>query len=206
MKQFLLAAVLLAGAVAAFFGGRMWLAPSATGTLGDMSAFSAIVTDVQGIAKTGDPVAAEVRITDLETAWDDAAASLHPMNPEAWGRVDGAADAALSALRAGTPDAAEVEATLAALQTALADPTAGGVSVGGVVMVGSVAVTDGAGHPLPCEEMLTAVKVKLAATTMTPEAAATVDALVIKATERCNADDDKNADNFSAQALAALAG
>jgi hypothetical protein len=206
VKQFLLAAVLVAGAVGAFFGGRVLLAPSATGSLGDMTAFSTIVTDVQGIAKGGDLAAAGVRITDLETAWDDAEATLRPKNPDAWGMVDGATDDALHALRAGTPDPAKVDATLSALQAALADPSQGGATVGGVVMVADVAVTDGAGHPLPCETMLTEVKAKLAATTLTPEAAAKVDDLVAKATERCNADDDKNADNFSAQALAALAG
>jgi len=65
-------------------------------------------------------------------------------------------------------------------------------------------VTDGAGHSLPCEAMLTEVKARQAA--VTPEAAAKADDLVAKATERCNADDDKTADSFSAEALAALAG
>jgi len=92
------------------------------------------------------------------------------------------------------------------LQAAMADPSQGGASAGGVVMIGSLAVTDGSGHPLSCETMLTAVKDKQAAGTLTPELAAKVDDLLAKATERCNADDDKTADSFSAEALAALAG
>lgn len=206
MRQFLLATVLVAGAVAAFAGGRALLTPGVAQPLGDLTALTAIVTDVQAIAKGGDLSAAETRITDLETAWDDAEAAMRPKDPDAWGRVDGATDDALQALRAGQPDPAKVEATLVALQAVLADPSQGAASAGGVVMIGEVAVTDGTGHPLPCETMLTGVKDKQAAGTLTPEVATKVDDLVAKATERCNADDDKTADSFSAEALAALAG
>jgi hypothetical protein len=206
VRQFLLATALVAAAVGAFFGGRVFLLPGRTEALGDMTAFSAIATDVQGIAEAGDLAAAATRITDLETAWDDADATLRPKNPEAWGVVDGATDDALHALRAGTPDAAEVAATLVALQAALADPSQGDTSPGEVVMIGAVAVTDANGHPLPCETMLTAVKDRQAAGTPTPEASTKVAEPVAKATERCNADDDKTSDSFSALALAALAG
>ncbi len=204
MRQFLLATALVAGAVGAFFGGRILLTPAATAPLGDMTGFSAIVADVQAIARGGDLAAAATRVTDLETAWDEAEAVMRPKNPEDWGRVDGATDDALSALRATTPDPVEVDANLVALQAVLADPSQGETSVGGVLMIGDVAVTDGAGHSLPCEAMLTEVKARQAA--VTPEAAAKADDLVAKATERCNADDDKTADSFSAEALAALAG
>lgn len=95
MKQFLLATVLVAGAIGAFFGGRAFLVPAqeadgAGPSLGDLSAMAAIVTDVQDIANLGDLVAAKARIKDLETAWDEAESTLQPKNPEAWGRVDGA--------------------------------------------------------------------------------------------------------------------
>lgn len=210
MRQFLLATALIAVAVGAFFGGRSWLVPAgsaADAPLGDLSALVTIVADVQDITSAGDLAKAKARITDLETAWDEAQPELQPKNPEAWGRVDGAADDALSALRAGSPDPAEVEATLAALQVALADPAgSGGGESGGVQMVGGVAVTDASGHPLPCEAMLKDITAKRGALKLTAEAAAKVDDLVAKATERCNADDDMNADSFSAQALQALAG
>lgn len=212
MKQFLLATVLIVVAVGAFFGGRAVMMPAvpaaaASNPLGDLSAMAAIVSDVQGIAKSGDLEKAKARIKDLETAWDEAQPTLQPKDPEAWGRVDGAADDALSALRAGSPDAAEVETTLAALQVALADPGATGTGEsGGVQMIGGIAVTDATGHPLPCEAMLKDISSKSAAVTLTAEAAAKVEDLVAKATERCNADDDKNADAFSAQALQALSG
>ncbi len=212
MKQFLLAMALIAVAVGAFFGGRAVMMPAApaeaaANPLGDLSAMAAIVTDVQGIAKSGDLEKAKARIKDLETVWDEAQPTLQPKDPEAWGRVDGAADDALSALRAGSPDAGEVETTLAALQAALADPGATGTGEsGGVQMIGGIAVTDATGHPLPCEAMLKDISAKRAAVTLTAEVAAKVEDLVAKATERCNADDDKNADAFSAQALQALSG
>lgn len=177
------------------------LGPDLAQPLGDLQSMQTIVSDVQAIVGTGDLIKAEIRITDLETAWDDAEPALRPMDPEAWGRVDEAADAALSALRRGTPDAAAVDAALVTLTAALADPGAAGAAASGVVLVGEVPVTDGNGHPLPCEAMLAEVNGKLAATTMTPEAGAAVGDLVAKAMERCNADDDRNANAFSAQAL-----
>lgn len=212
MKQFLLATALIAVAVGAFFGGRAVLMPAAPAVaaanpLGDLSVMTAIATDVQAIAKTGDLEKAKARIKDLETAWDDAQPTLQPKDPEAWGRVDGAADDALSALRAGSPDPAEVETTLAALQVALADPGATGTSEsGGVQMVGGIAVTDATGHPLPCEAMLKDITAKRGAVTLSGDATAKLDDLVAKTTERCNADDDKTADSFSAQALQLLSG
>jgi hypothetical protein len=205
MKQILLAAVLIAGAIGVFIGGRALLpTPAPVAVLGDLTAMQAIVSDVQTVAQAGDLPAAALRISDLETAWDDAEATLQPMNPEAWGRVDGVIDDALSALRADTPDAGAVMAALAAVTTTMADPGAADSAVGGLVMVGGIAVTDASGHPLPCETMLTRLRETMTATPPQGDAAATVNDLLAKATERCNADDDKNADAFSAQALQAL--
>ena len=206
MKQAFLAAGLIAAAVGVFVAGRMLMpgAVAETASLGDLTAMQAIVTDVAAIAKTGDLKAAEVRVGDLETAWDDAQPVMRPKNPEAWGRVDDAADKAFKALRSATPDAPAVDAALVTLAATLADPGAGVATAGGVVMIGSIPVTDAAGHPLPCEAMLAEVNTKLAATTMTPEAGAAIADLIAKATERCNADDDRNADAFSAQALQML--
>lgn len=87
--------------------------------LGDTSAFSMIITDVQADAEKADFAAAKTRITDFETAWDEKATTLRALDGAAWGTVDDAADAALDAVRATTPDAARVAETLVALQAAL---------------------------------------------------------------------------------------
>jgi hypothetical protein len=205
VRQFLLAAVLVFGAVALFFGGRAVLAPdlalAASASLGDLQPMQAIVTDVQGIVGSGDLGAAKTRITDLETAWDEAEPVMRPKDPAAWGKVDDAIDAALSALRKGNPDAGEAGPVLQALQEVMEDPAAG-AATGGLVLVGGIAVTDETGHPLPCEDMLGQVRDARGAATATDPAA--LDDLVAKATERCNADDDRNADGFSAAALKLL--
>jgi len=162
---------------------------------------------VETIAATGDFVAAEKRITDFETAWDDAASNLRAMDSNAWGNVDQAADDALGALRASQPVAADVTATLAALATSLDNPgsAAGTAPAGGVTMVSGIAVTDAAGRALPCEVMLKAVADGLATTAIAAaDKVAAID-FQTKGLERCNADDDARADGFSAQALALLA-
>jgi hypothetical protein len=163
-----------------------------------MSAFQTIVSDVQALAAKGDLSGAATRITDLETAWDDAEDKLRPLDEAQWGGLDGRIDESLKSLRAPTFDAARVTAALSALATALQDPGAG-TGNGGVQSVAGIAVTDAGGHPVSCEVMLKTLAAKLAATP-NPQAAA----LQVKATERCNADDDQNADAFSAQALALL--
>ena len=203
LKQILLAIALIAAPVAAFSAWEHWFNPSPTqaeapNALGDMSAFKTIVTDVQTIAAKGDLTGAATRITDLESAWDDAEDKLRPLDEAQWGGVDGKIDAALKALRATTPEAAKVTDTLTALQTALDNPGAA-VGSGGVQVVSGIAVTDAGGHPISCEVMLKELASQLA---LKPNPEAT--ALQAKATERCNADDDQHADAFSAQALALL--
>ncbi len=201
MRQFLLATALILGAVVIFFGGRYLIGPGVAQPLGDMAAIEAIVTDVQAIVGTGDLVKAEVRITDLETAWDDAEDEMRPKDPAAWGKVDDAIDAALSALRKDTPLAADATQTLASLQQVMADPAGGAAS--GPVEVEGILVSDETGHPLPCEEMIQQVTDSQASGAVAADPAAVED-LVAKATERCNADDDRNSDAFSAKALKAL--
>jgi hypothetical protein len=209
MKQLLLATALIALPVGAFTAFNLYMSgPSVaagsatTSGLGDMSAFSAIVTDVQAIAATGDLAAAKARIKDLETAWDDQAATLRALDGNAWGTIDDAADAALSALRAGTPDANEVDATLAALQATLTSPVVAAAAPVAATLVSGVAVTDANGRALPCEVMLKAVADGLTTAKLSDaDHSAAVD-FQTKALERCNADDDQRADAFSAQALA----
>ena len=93
---------------------------AAAAGLGDTTAFTAIIADVQALAEKGDFEGAKTRIKDFETAWDDKASALRAMDATTWGTVDAASDAALDAVRAATPDAAAIKASLAALQASLA--------------------------------------------------------------------------------------
>lgn len=211
MKQFLLAVTLIALPVAIFSAVELWLLPAApagdpTGaSLGDLSSYEEIVADTKALAKAGDLVAAEHRITDFETQWDDAEAAMRPAAPAAWGNVDAAADEAFSALRAASPDVAHVQETLSALAGVLADPAGSGGQGDGPVLVSGITVTDANGHALPCEAMLADLRAALADGSIAQADLANATELQGKAMERCNADDDRNADAFAAQALA-LAG
>ncbi len=203
MRNLLLSVALIAVPVAGFAAVETWLMPAPAGQtasagLGDLAPFAAIVTDTQTIAATGDLAAAQTRITDLETAWDEAEPALRAADANAWGVVDTSIDDALSALRRKTPSPVEVNDTLAALQETLAGPVAAVVT--GARTVNGIAVTDETGHALPCEAMLADLAKALDNEIATPEV---VD-LRAKALERCNADDDARADAFTAQALALL--
>ncbi|MEP6828625.1 MAG: hypothetical protein ABJA10_11185 [Aestuariivirga sp.] len=125
MKQFLLAAFLIAVPVVGFsaFEAYFISAPAVAGqpALGDLSAMQSVVKDTQVIVEKGDLAAAEKRLTDFESLWDEAESTLRPMNKDAWSNVDEASDGALKALRSKTPDAVKVKATIAALLGALID-------------------------------------------------------------------------------------
>jgi dihydroxyacetone kinase len=215
LKQILLATALIALPVAAFTTYQLFAAPTAVATsaisnpdvLGDMASFLTITADVQTITATGDFTAAENRITDLESAWDDAASRLRAVDANAWSNVDQSIDAALDALRSSAPDAGTVTTTLATLVTSLGDPSIapGDAGTCAVTLVSGIAVTDDAGRALPCEVMLSALSDKLAAVTLSDSEKAAVADLQTRALERCNADDDARADGFSAEALALLA-
>ena len=206
-KQFLLAAVLIAVPVAAFSAGYVYLAPPAEDTqasLGDLSPLKSIAMDVQSIAAKGDLVAAEKRITDFETLWDQDEAAMRPLNQDAWGTVDDAADAAIHALRASSPDQAKVANAVKDLIATLDNPYGNGStgSASGPKMVKGIAVTDESGHPLACEEMIKALRAAIDAGKVPSGSADAAQSFVSQAVERCNADDDANANNFSAQGLA----
>jgi hypothetical protein len=209
MKQILLALVLIAAPVAIFFAGNTYLVPhsaeaaaKASQSLGDLSALKTIINDVDKIANTGDMVAAEKRITDFESAWDDAQPKLQALNGEAWGVVDGAADKALKALRAKSPDAAKVAETLTALSAALDNPDGAPAAAGGELKVSGIIVSDANGHALPCEVMIKSLKEAIATNKIAQANSDAANDFVAKALERCNADDDTHADEFSAQGLA----
>ena len=211
MKQILLATTLILVPVGSFTAFTLLTQTPAIAeaSLGDMSPFKTIITDVQTIAASGDFTAAEVRITDFETAWDDAAGAMRPLDTTAWGNVDVAADAALDALRVSAPATDEVTGTLVTLMAELTDPAMapGGAPAATVTptAISGIAVTDANGRALPCEDMLASLTTALATTTVTGAALTAVTDFQTKALERCNADDDARADGFSAQALALLA-
>ena len=211
MRQLLLATALIAVPVTGFTFFEMTLNPATptvaatAAPLGDLTPFETIAADIRTIAATGDFKAAEVRATDLETAWDKAEPTLRAMDTAAWGAVDGAADGVFTALRSAVPNAGQVEAALTALDATLRDPVSQAAS-GGPILVAGIAVTDDTGRALPCEVMLGTLRDGLAATPPTSAVAAQVADFQAKALERCNADDDRNADAFTAQALALVNG
>jgi preprotein translocase SecF subunit len=107
-------------------GGWFWVpaqatagktAVSASTSLGDLSSFRTITVDTARLVDAGDLKAAKARITDLETAWDQAEETLQPKSPAAWTSVDKSIDRALSQLRSGKPDS---KACADALKTLLA--------------------------------------------------------------------------------------
>lgn len=164
--------------------------------LGDLSPLIALASDTLGLINRGDMAAASARITSFESVWDADASALRALSNDKWGVIDDASDKAIAAVRTGNPVSAEATAAVTALIAALENPLAPVAAVGS-----ATAVTDANGRPLPCEDLLAAVRAAVAAS---PPAAADqtrVDALQGKGIERCNADDDRRADDFFAQAL-----
>ncbi|MCB9078175.1 MAG: hypothetical protein H6631_11320 [Anaerolineaceae bacterium] len=83
--------------------------------LGDLSNFRQITTDTQNFVQANDLAGARTRITDLETAWDNAQPTLKPMNPAKWSTMDGDIDGALKCLRASQPHLTECATPLQTL-------------------------------------------------------------------------------------------
>ena len=126
MKQLLLAIVLIAIPVALFTGYEMYAVGTvqAAGTgLGDLSNFKTIIADVKALVDKGHMAAAAKRITDFETAWDQAETAIRPLNQVQWGNIDQASDGALSVVRSSKPDAARAKDALATLMAELDDPS-----------------------------------------------------------------------------------
>lgn len=161
--------------------------------LGDLSAMRAIVADTQILVAANDMAGAKAKITTYETAWDNAASDLRAKSAQKWDAVDAASDGAIDALRADAP-AATSDAALTALLAQLDSP--GAADAAGVV------TTDTSGKPLPCEDMLGKYRAAQAkAATLDDATKAKVAELEAKGIERCNADDDKRADDFFGQAI-----
>lgn len=124
MRQIFLAIALIVAPVAAFTGFELYAnnAPAKTADLGDLSSFKTIIADVRTLAAKGDLAAASKRITDYETAWDQAETAIRPLNQDYWNNIDAASDAALKAVRQPSPSPDKVNKTLAALMAVLNNP------------------------------------------------------------------------------------
>ena len=85
----------------------------------DVTAFRTIVTDTLAKVQAGDQAGAVARITDLETAWDDAQDRLEPMDPTGWESLDRKIDNALKAVRSTAPDPTAEKQSLNELLSAL---------------------------------------------------------------------------------------
>ncbi|MGO4495409.1 hypothetical protein AB4114_05810 [Paenibacillus sp. 2RAB27] len=85
----------------------------------DISNFRKITEDTLSLVQAGNPSAAKTRVTDLETAWDKAAARLKSINKTKWNTVDSAIDKVLRQVRAVHPDANACKASLEALVSVL---------------------------------------------------------------------------------------
>ncbi len=83
--------------------------------LGDMSAFVAISRDTLNLLNAGKQSDATTRVTDLESAWDNAQSTLKRRNDSAWHGVDDKIDAVLRELRSTSPNLPSEKAALKAL-------------------------------------------------------------------------------------------
>ena len=85
----------------------------------DLTELRTISQDTLDLVASGDQGAATSRITDLETAWDDAQPQLEPLDETAWTFLDSEIDDVLGAVRASNPDAATEQQALGNLITSL---------------------------------------------------------------------------------------
>ncbi|MCU1361059.1 MAG: hypothetical protein JWN99_2348 [Ilumatobacteraceae bacterium] len=85
----------------------------------DLSQLRTISQDTLNLVASGDQSAAATKVTDLETAWDDAQGRLEPLDETAWTFYDSEIDAVLTAVRASNPDTATEKQALGALVTSL---------------------------------------------------------------------------------------
>ena len=90
-------------------------AGAAVSPLGDMSVFITIAQDTLDKLTAGQQGDATTRITDLESAWDNAAAALKRRSPDAWTAVDDKIDTVLRELRSTSPNPTTETAALQAL-------------------------------------------------------------------------------------------
>ena len=82
-----------------------------------MTEFTSITQDTLDMLDAGSQSQATARVKDLETAWDNAEATLKRRNPDAWHAVDDKIDIVLRELRSTNPNATTEAAALKALLT-----------------------------------------------------------------------------------------
>lgn len=169
--------------------------------LGDLSPLSVIARASLKAVQSSDMAGAEKQITDFETVWDQAAGDMQPKNPDTWHVIDMAADKAIEALRTGTPNKEEATLALSELIAALNDPSVHATTAIAIPS-NKFVITNTDGSPLPCEVALKNLRDIAPTRTVTDQAQ--YDALMKKGLERCNADDDKRADGFFADAFSLL--
>ena len=83
--------------------------------LGDMSSFITITQNTLDLLNAGKQADATTRITDLESAWDVAHATLQRRDANAWHAVDDKIDTVLRELRSTSPNASTEKSALKAL-------------------------------------------------------------------------------------------
>jgi uncharacterized membrane-anchored protein len=83
--------------------------------LGDMTPFIVISQDTLAMLVAGKQAPATTRITDLESAWDNAQATLKRRNADEWHAVDDRIDVVLRELRSTSPNPASEKTALQAL-------------------------------------------------------------------------------------------
>jgi hypothetical protein len=83
--------------------------------LGDMTPFIVISQDTLAMLDAGKQAPATTRITDLESAWDNAQATLKRRNADEWHAVDDRIDVVLRELRSTSPNPASEKTALQAL-------------------------------------------------------------------------------------------
>jgi uncharacterized membrane-anchored protein len=92
---------------------------SSASPLGDLSSFRKITEDTLSLVRANNLSAATSRVTDLETAWDNAVGKLKSMNSTQWSVVDKSIDTVLRQLRATQQDPAGCKTALESLISTL---------------------------------------------------------------------------------------
>ncbi len=85
---------------------------AATSPLGDLSSYRAIAEDALKIAKTGDIPAAQKRLKEFETEWDNHEDSNKKKSYNRWKAIDNQLDLALGKLEAKKPDPVAIDKAL----------------------------------------------------------------------------------------------